>query len=513
MTMKEVSGERYLEKIEKLMESEFPEDKPTDPMIVDFFSKKSLQAEASITSGSSSKVSAYCATFGAPPSRSALTAIHRRLRQADDSEETARRIHLLEHHLLHRLAGLLGYSRHDVSGSFFLDYSPAQWYGHLLATGTASPGKRDSRVLISTNVSRLRSTTLPLYGINHCDTALVPAKADGSLDLERLCGFLENCYRRDIRVDGIVLTLGQRHTGASDPVTEVQQEALRLRLQYGVLDRPHIHLDIPLHWPLLLFREYDFSTNPLELPPALLETIQKSICAITDTAASDSCSIDLGSWGYTPMSLSLLIVKNHKDLLPLLPTAAVPKLERAQVEAGHTGAPHASADTARLCSLEGIFASLSGLGEDGMRLLAARSIEGSNYLKERLRECGNIRVLHPTAVGPVVSFRRYHPDLGNSADEIFRAETHSARQGDTAPLKANSRRHQRQFAQQGFHGLGSAWQAAAAHLLNEPAQCAEPLPAETTALLHPRLNGAHIDLFVQRLMDRRRAAEPPAPVY
>ncbi|MFC4875266.1 hypothetical protein [Microbulbifer halophilus] len=445
-----------------------------------------------------------------PPSHVALASVRRELGQSADREQTGSRITSLEHRLLSHAAGLVGYGRHDVGGIFSLSHPLVQWYGCRLATGISlAPAKRhESRVLVSTGNVDLLHPGQPLFGIKGIDTTLIPANTEGNLELDRLCSFLENCYRRGVHVDGILLTQGQKCTGASDPVAEVQRETTRLRQTYGVLKRPHIHLDIPLHWPFLLFGEYDTTRNPLDLS---LDTIRPLMSSAADAAASDSCSIDLGNWGYTPLPLSLLIVKNYKNLMPLLPDAAVPRLDGA-TPGVIPQAESSSTDLARLCSLQALHASLSQLGEDGLRLLAARSIENASYLKERLRESGHVGILHPASIGPGVAFRRYHPDLGHRAGEILRAEIQAARRGDTAPLLANSRWHQRQFARQGIRGVRAAWQPAAAHFVNEPAQHAEPVAAEVATMLHPRLTAAHIDLFVQGLPGQRQVAEP-APDY
>lgn len=500
--MTQENGDGYLKKLENLVEAEFSRDTRSERSFTDYFPVEKPQSKSSARKGQPVALSGF-----APASRAALASIHREMEQEDDLERVSSRIASREHQLLSRVSDLVGYGRHDVSGIFSLSHTLVQWYGCRLASGLSLAASRgnQSRVLISTGSAGLLQPGQPLYKVKGTDTTLIPASADGDLDLGRLCSFVENCYRRNIQVDGIVLTQGQRYTGVSDPVATVQREITRLRQAYGVLHRPHIHLDIPLHWPLLLFREYDAAINPLNLP---LESIRPSIPATADTAASDSCSIDLGSWGYTPLPLSLLIVKNHKDLLPLLPTAAVPRLD------GESGAGMAQgADIARLYSLQALLGSLAALGDDGLRLLAARSVENANLLKEGLREYGSVGVLHSAGSGPSVSFRRYPPDLGLSASRAHWTEIKAACGGDIGPLGANNHWHHRQFMQREVRGLYTAWQPAAAHLLNEPGQRAELLAAEVATLLHPQITAAHIDFFLQGLPDWQRVAEPPVPAY
>ncbi len=499
--MKQEIGDRYLKKLDDLIENEFPRITDGEAASVDYFpiGNPSLKRTGIERGGRPVAISGFV-----PASRAALASVRRELEQADDLERVGSRIDSLECQLLSRTADLLGYGRHDVSGIFSLSHTLIQWYGCRLVTGMSpAPAKSpERRILVSTGSAELLQPGQPLHGLEGIDTALSPANSDGSLDLDRLCTFVENCYRRGLHADGMVLTLGQKYTGVSDPVATIQREITRLRQAYGVLDRPHIHVDIPLHWPLLLFGDYDAAINPLHLS---LESIQPSMLTAADAAASDSCSIDLGSWGYTPLPLSLLIVKNHKDLLPLLPAAAIPRLETDSTAGIAQGA-----DIARLYSLQALLASLGALGEGGLRLLAARSVDSADYLKERLRECGSAGVVHSVGSGPGVSFRRYHPDLGPATDRIYRAEIEAARGGDYGPLHTNSHWHRRQLVQREPCGLHTAWQPAATYLLNEPTRRGEPLAAEVAMLLHPHTTAADIDLFLQQWVDRRRVAEPPA---
>ncbi|TLM74302.1 hypothetical protein ACONUD_16920 [Microbulbifer harenosus] len=445
----------------------------------------------------------------APSCRSAVTAVQSALSQRADSGDVETRIRFREYELLDRISRLLGYSRIDTSGVFDLSHDLTQWYGFLLAHGShemVSHQGRDSRLIISGRYCSSVEAYLTMSLLSRQSLTRIPTRTDGETDVDRVMNYLESCFRRGIAIGGILLSTGQLYTGASDPVAAILEETDRLRQQYGVLNRPHIRLDIPLHWPLLLFRNYDFRRNPLVLPERASTAIESIRGALAACAQSDSCSINLGRWGYSPLPLSLLIVKNYKQLRLLVPDTVTTRLE-SKPDSGFPQRVSSPASATKLYSLEGLVASFTELGEHGLQHLAAGSIDRACYLKTRLQEYGDNHVLFPGATSPLVSFRRYPTKMGNEAAHHFREEVRALHSGNSALLRANTIWHFQQFSRRKERGLRTAW-LTAAHLIDERAERMEPLAAETAAMMDPHITHAHIDAFIETLHRETASGEP-----
>lgn len=445
----------------------------------------------------------------APPCRSAVIAVQRALAQRENAEDTDARIRFREHQLLEEMTRLVGYSRIDACGVFDLSHDLMQWYGFLLAHGShemVTNQNRDSRLILSTSYCSTAENYRTMVTLSRHRLTRIPMRIDGEADVDQLMNYLESCYRRGILISGMLLSAGQLYTGASDPAMAILEEIRRLRQQYGVLNRPHIHLDIPLHWPLLLFQNYDFSRNSLALPVSASTAIESIGSSLAATSGSDSCSINLGRWGYSPLPLSLLIVKNYKQLRPLIPDGATTRLESVTT----SGCPRqksAPARDAKLCSLEGLVATYTELGERCLRRLAAESVERARYLKTRLQECGDNLLLFPGSIGPMVSFRRYPRKTGNSAANMFIEEMRAVHSGDNRLLLANTTWHYQQFLRRKNRGLRTAW-LAATHRINEQTDRIEPLATETAAMMDPHITPAHIDAFIEASPTETAHSEP-----
>lgn len=70
--------------------------------------------------------------------------------------------------------------------------------------------------------------------------------------------------------------------------------------KYKMEDKPHIHADSAVGWPILFFLDYDLKKNNLNINDQTLESITSLLKIFKYLHYADSFTIDFHKWGYTP---------------------------------------------------------------------------------------------------------------------------------------------------------------------------------------------------------------------
>lgn len=228
---------------------------------------------------------------------------------------------------------------------------------------------------------------------------------DSAMDVEDLRRKMEQ-----VIADGgvpiyIVATTGTTDAMGIDDVEQILYTASEIAAKHG-LQRPHIHADSALGGFFAFFCEYDFTANPLEFKPHVLDALQRIQGKMKHLSLADSLCFDFQKLGQTPYLTSLFLVK-HADDLRLIDLAEeeTPYVGHRGYGEYHTGY---TLECSRMASSISIYSALLAFGVKGYQCLLAQFVEVNLAFREALRrDVPQAVIVNDDNPGIVTLFRIY----------------------------------------------------------------------------------------------------------
>ena len=146
-------------------------------------------------------------------------------------------------------------------------------------------------------------------GIGSDNCFEIPFNKDGQLDLI----FMDEIIRKNL--DAGKIFIGYNLNGGTtnelfvDPIYSIYNYNLELVDNYNLNYLPHIHVDGVIGWVYLMFKDYDFSKNELNLNENSINKIKSLSLKVSDFVYADSIGIDFHKTGYCPYSSSMILFK------------------------------------------------------------------------------------------------------------------------------------------------------------------------------------------------------------
>jgi len=152
-------------------------------------------------------------------------------------------------------------------------------------------------------------------GVGKDNMVLVKARKDRTTDL----GDLEDKARKVLhdgrRLGCIVINGGTTYNHTVDPIRAVVEIRDRLTGEFSLPYKPHIHVDSVIGWSWLMFRGYDFESNNLGIPSAVLVKVKRQYERIAEIGLADSWGIDFHKGvGACPLPCSIVMINNNDEL-------------------------------------------------------------------------------------------------------------------------------------------------------------------------------------------------------
>ncbi|KNC78186.1 hypothetical protein SARC_09369 [Sphaeroforma arctica JP610] len=171
-----------------------------------------------------------------------------------------------------------------VAGIFTSGDTFCNLYGYLLSIRKAFrdsvhrgiPSEQDYRFIHSISGHYSNVTALSTLGTDIQGKSIsIKALKDNTVDWDNLERQLDDCFRLNIKVPCILLTIGTTDTfGVDDPKKAYNIRDKMIR-KYGLKDDwiPHLHCDAAVGWPMMFFNNYNLEENPIGLNIKTLEVI------------------------------------------------------------------------------------------------------------------------------------------------------------------------------------------------------------------------------------------------
>lgn len=213
----------------------------------------------------------------------------------------------------------------------------------------------------------------------------------------------------------IILNGGTTYDHAIDDIPAFIELRDRLVKEYSLSYKPHLHIDAVIGWSWLMFRNYDFEKNDLNINKETLEKIKTQYDRIKHIKYADSWGVDFHKGvGACPIPCSIIMMNDKQNFMwlsksidPLTVTHQLAKEFSFDSPSDYTletsrpgGAPLAA------------LAALHTLGEYGYQSYLANLVSLSLLTKKLIAKNNtDIMVCNPRSVGYVTMVRMYPPEF------------------------------------------------------------------------------------------------------
>ena len=407
------------------------------------------------------------------------------------------------------MSSLVGYNVNDSCGLFTAGGTFCNLYGYLLGIRKNLPEARtfgmgyihDYRMINSQGGHYSNTTNLSLLGVNIKEkTIRIRVNKNNDIDLSDFELQLESCFRLNCVVPTIMLTMGTTDTFAVDDIEGIYEIREKLCNKFEIKNKPHLHIDSAVGWPMVFFLDYNFDGNPLHINEETLIGIKKHQKKFEKLKYADSCTIDFHKWGYVPLLSSMLLIKNKKDLEYLENDPDNFQYFDKATQGKDT--LHYTIECSRSATgVFGAYANLTHFGVEGYQLILAHCLQNANYFRNKLKEFSYIKVIAASNQGPSVGFRVYNPELVKNAVDEFEFE-YNAQNSDEYDkrIKSNSEFHRKLFLEKGKEGLYTNWVESISHTSCDEQNHYKDIPGEKAVFMNPYTTRKEIDSFIDNLV-------------
>lgn len=414
----------------------------------------------------------------------------------------------MEKTVIRKVANLIGYDADKASGLFTQGGTMCNLYGYLFGIRKSLKQSKhlgmsvdqDFRIINSQGGHYSNMTNLSLLGVDITNkTIRIRVASDNTIDLADLEQQIRACYTVHCKIPVILLTAGTTDTFGVDEIKQVYDLRNRLCEEFEITEKPHIHVDAAVGWPIIFFIDYDFNTNPLAINDATLAGLRHNVEKFKQLKYADSITIDFHKWGYVPYTSSLVMVRDGDDFKALENDPE----NFTYFEHALEGQTHLQSTIECSRSGVGVFGAYAGLhylGVEGYQTIIAHCLQNANYMRNQLLSMGNACVMVPENQGPSVGFRLYSPKLVNDPQAMFAHELTCA--GDKTAydmMVRNSRWHRELFLKRGKAGLFTNWVDSIACSAYAEHNRFAYIPGEKAVFMNPVTQRHHIDAFAKML--------------
>jgi len=202
-------------------------------------------------------------------------------------------------------------------------------------------------------------------------------------------------------VIGFFLNGGPFYDFAIDDIKAFVDLRSKLVLDYKLSFTPHIHVDSVIGWIWLMFSNYDFENNPLEIPEEIIPILREQYYRIREIKLADSWGVDFHkALGGCPTPCGLF-VSNDKDSLLLLSKS------KRGIDTHHLGNDWSIDDpsditleTSRSAGLPlAALTSLLTMGKNGFRVFLANQIFTTKIFRDLISKSNYFIVGNSKALG------------------------------------------------------------------------------------------------------------------
>jgi L-2,4-diaminobutyrate decarboxylase len=307
----------------------------------------------------------------------------------------------MERQVVRQAAGLMGWDAGECDGLFAFGGKAGLMYAIRLGLNRCVPGLSrsglgDARPMVITTGQNHYSvdSACSLLGIGTDAVVKVPTDSRGAMDPAALRAAARAGLSAGRRLACVVLCGGNTLDAVIDPVRAAAGILDELELPERSGYRPWVHFDLPLGWPWLFFRDYDFAANPLGIGADGLAAAASIAARLADAELADSTCFDFHKLGFSPYPGSIFLTRHWRELRSAFrdERPSAPWLDHGENFRQHHSIEHSRSAAPILAA----WVVLQVLGRDGFRAYLGQMHQVTARLRSRL-SAGGMTVLNPAS--------------------------------------------------------------------------------------------------------------------
>lgn len=359
------------------------------------------------------------------------------------SDESSRKIAVAEIEVASIAAALVGFDPGMAGGVFTFGGTGTTLYGAKIGLEKACPGTmhagvREPAVIVCSERAHYASRTVAGWlGLGFDQVIEVPCDENNEVRTYLLETICRDILKQGRPIAAIVATMGTTDAFGVDDLKTIVEIRDSLKDEFALEYAPHIHADAVIGWAWSVFRDYDFSANPLAFRKRTLRALAGVERRIRHLGLADSLGIDFHKTGFAPYVSSLFLARDAGDFQRVARQAdSMPYL----FQSGEYHPGRYTLETTR--SGAGPMAALANLllfGKNGFRSLLGHLVAMAEDLREQLEGHAATHVLNGGNFGPVTLFRVY-PDGIDTFSFPQREQTDPACRGSVREFNNYNRR-------------------------------------------------------------------------
>ncbi len=224
-----------------------------------------------------------------------------------------------------------------------------------------------------------------------------------AMDMNHLEEVLIDCHAKNIPIASVVCTMATTDASAFDPVEAVRtlMDAYPNPDGYG---KTLLYCDSVIGWAWIVFKNYDFTANPLGFSDAVLPYIEKNYNAIKGIFYADAFGVDFHKTGFSPYISSAFVYKNAEEFESILSRGQSAYLQpRSPYNPLNYTLEVSRAATGSMVG----WATLKFFGHEGFQSVLGGILENKVYLQQCIAENPEMICVNPSDYGLVTLLRIY----------------------------------------------------------------------------------------------------------
>jgi len=308
------------------------------------------------------------------------------------------------------LAYLAGVDSKKSHGIFTFGGTGTNLYALKIAINKSCPDApikgvhKDIRFFITEDAHSCHAISANWLGIGTDKLIVMPAREDRTSDLAEVEKQAIKVIKSGKILAGIAVNGGTTYDNAIDDIESFVKLRDSLIKRYSLSYKPHIHVDSVIGWSWLVFRDYDFESNPLKIDAKVLAKIRKQYKKIAKIYLADSWGVDFHKGvGGCPVPCSVIMVNNKKDFLYLSKKGgALTKTHHVAGEFSFDSPSDYTLETSRPGGAPlSALAAMYTLGYDGYRIYLSNLIGMVSYFRELIQKEKDMFVINLHSLGYV----------------------------------------------------------------------------------------------------------------
>lgn len=327
---------------------------------------------------------------------------------------------ILAEQIVAKILGHLAKLTEQPVGFFTFGGTATNLYAMKLAIKKSVPNSskvgipRNVRVLITEDSHFSHSVAADWLGLGTDNVLKIVANKDRTSSLEDAEKKARAILSKGQILSGILLNGGTTYGHTIDDIKSFRELVDTLVADYNLDYTPHIHADTVIGWSWLVFKDYDFEGNPLNIDETTAEAIQVQYNRIANVAYADSWSADFHKGvGSTPVSSSIFIMSNNYDyhFLNKNSSPLVQMHQLAQEYSDFNPSTYTLETSRNSGAALAALTMLHTLGITGLQLILSNLVNHSLFMRHRLGKEPLFQVLNLEGLGYVTMFRILPPSF------------------------------------------------------------------------------------------------------